>query len=73
VIVDEEKETNSTDSPFKSIFNKIFRDALVVTGLSTEDLYGKSSTGILKWFQYLNKYFMPMAPIWSNLLLGKFF
>jgi len=39
VIVDEEKETNSTDSPFKSIFNKIFRDALVITGLPTEDLY----------------------------------
>jgi hypothetical protein len=73
VVLDEEQETNSTNSPFKSDINKNFRDALATTGISTEDAFGKSTSGILKWFNYLTKYFMPTSPVWSNLLLGKNF
>src|SRR5690349_19388687 len=73
IIVDEEQESNSTNSPFKSVIIKNFHDALAVAGISTEDAFGKSASGILKWFHYLTKYFMPTSPIWSNLLLGKLF
>jgi hypothetical protein len=26
--------------------------------------------GIYEWFDYLTKYFLPTAPMWSNMLLG---
>ncbi len=71
LIVDEEQETNATDSRFKSTINRIFDDALIVIGISKEDAHGATPAGILKWFKYLTKYFMPTAPIWSNMLLGK--
>ncbi|CAF5126582.1 unnamed protein product, partial [Rotaria sp. Silwood1] len=70
IIVDEEQETNSTNSKFKTVINKIFYDALIDTGISKEDVFGARASGILKWFKYLNRYFMPTAPIWSNMLLG---
>ncbi|CAF3777950.1 unnamed protein product [Rotaria sordida] len=70
IIVDEEKETIGTNSKFKTVINKIFYDALIDTGVSKEDVFGARSSGILKWFKYLNRYFMPTAPIWSNMLLG---
>lgn len=70
IILDEEEETNSTNSPFKTVINSIFRDALLHFGMSIDDLSGKSASGILKWFRYLTKYFMPTLPVWSNLLLG---
>ncbi|CAF2986039.1 unnamed protein product [Rotaria sp. Silwood2] len=72
-MVDEEQETNGTTSKFKTVINKIFYDALIDTGISKEDVFGARSSGILKWFKYLTRYFMPTAPIWSNMLLGKSF
>lgn len=69
-ILDEENETNSTNSPFKSIINDIFRDSLIMMGISIDDASRKSTSGILKWFNYLNTYSMPILPVWSNLLLG---
>ncbi|CAF4455530.1 unnamed protein product [Rotaria sp. Silwood2] len=72
-MVDEEQETNGTTSKFKTVINKIFYDALIDTGISKEDVFGARSSGILKWFKYLTRYFMSTAPIWSNVLLGKSF
>ncbi|CAF3829497.1 unnamed protein product [Rotaria sordida] len=37
IILDEEQEANATDSAFKTDINQIFRDALVITGISLED------------------------------------
>jgi len=71
VIDEEEEEANTTESPFKSVVNRIFHDALAVTGISVEEALGATSQGILKWLKYLTKFFMPTSPIWSNLLLGK--
>jgi hypothetical protein len=71
MIIDEEEEANTTDSPFKSVINRIFQDALDLTGISIEEAFGATSRGILKWLKYLTKFFMPTSPIWSNLLLGK--
>ncbi|CAF1441600.1 unnamed protein product [Adineta ricciae] len=71
IVVDEEQETNSTDSAFKTTINEIFSHTLSACNLSNEDMSGKNCHGILKWFKYLVKYFMPTLPIWSNLLLGK--
>ena len=70
MVIDEEQEANATNSPFKVDINKIFQDALIVTGISTEEIQSNSHRGILKWFKYLTPYFMPTLPIWSNLLLG---
>ncbi|CAF1368369.1 unnamed protein product, partial [Rotaria sordida] len=70
IIVDEEQETNGTKSKFKTVINKIFYDALIDTGISKEDVFGARSSAVLKWFKYLTRYFMPTAPIWSNMLLG---
>jgi hypothetical protein len=69
-VIDEEKEANSANSPFKSAFNRIFYDALTDCGLSVEEFQGTTTRGILKWFKYLTTSFMPTAVIWSNLLLG---
>jgi hypothetical protein len=41
-----------------------------MTGISIDDVSRNSASGILKWFHYLTKYFMPTLPVWSNLLLG---
>ena len=73
MIIDEEEEANTTDSPFKLTTYRIFCDALVATGTSEEEVFGTTSQGILKWLKYLTKFFMPTSPIWSNLLLGKLF
>ncbi|CAF1488393.1 unnamed protein product, partial [Adineta steineri] len=70
IILDEEEETNRTNSPFKSVINDIFGDALSMTGVSIDDVSKNSGSGILKWFHYLTKYFMPTLAVWSNLLLG---
>jgi len=71
MVIDEEEEANTTESPFKSVVYRIFHDALAVTGISVEEALGATSQGILKWLKYLTKFFMPTSPIWSNLLLGK--
>ena len=73
MVVDEEQEANATDSPFKSTTNEIFRKALLTLGLAVETVFDNECKGILKWFKYLTKFFMPTSPIWSNLLLGKYF
>ncbi|CAM4769922.1 unnamed protein product [Rotaria magnacalcarata] len=70
IIVDEEKEANATDSPFKSIINGTFHDVLATYSISITEIRDKKSRGILKWFKYLTASFMPTLPIWSNLLLG---
>ncbi|CAF4164381.1 unnamed protein product [Rotaria sp. Silwood2] len=70
LVVDEEKEANATDSPFKIDINNIFRDAIHIIGVSLEDVLGTASQGILRWFKYLINFFMPTLPIWSNLLIG---
>lgn len=68
---DEELEANATDSPFKSIIGQIYREALTELGASVDVATGDQSNGILRWFKYLTQYFMPTAPVWSNLLLGE--
>ncbi|CAF4583183.1 unnamed protein product [Rotaria socialis] len=70
IIVDEEKEANATDSPFKSIINGTFHDVLATYSIWITEIRDKKSRGILKWFKYLTASFMPTLPIWSNLLLG---
>ncbi|CAF4236445.1 unnamed protein product, partial [Adineta steineri] len=70
-IVNEEEEANTTESPFKIVVNQIFQDVLTDTGIHVEEVFGISSRGILQWFKYLTKFFMPTLPIWSTLLLGK--
>ncbi|CAF0902184.1 unnamed protein product [Adineta steineri] len=69
-IVNEEEEANTTESPFKIVVNQIFQDVLTDTGIHVEEVFGISSRGILQWFKYLTKFFMPTLPIWSTLLLG---
>ncbi|CAF4076111.1 unnamed protein product [Adineta steineri] len=69
-IVNEEEEANTTESPFKIVVNQIFQDVLTDTGIQVEEVFGISSRGILQWFKYLTKFFMPTLPIWSTLLLG---
>jgi hypothetical protein len=71
MIIDEEEEANTTDSPFKSVITQIVHDALVATDIPVEEAFGATSQGILKWLKYLTKFFMPTSPIWSNLLIGK--
>jgi preprotein translocase subunit SecY len=71
MIIDEEEEANTIDSPFKSVINQIFHEALVIINISEEEALGSTSQGILKWLKYLTKYFMPTSPIWSNLLIGR--
>ena len=68
-MVDEEQEANATDSPFKSIVGQIYRETLIGMGISVGTVSGDECKGILRWFKYLTHYFMPTAPIWSNLLL----
>ncbi|CAF2090284.1 unnamed protein product [Rotaria magnacalcarata] len=69
-LIDEEKEANATDSPFKSIINGTFHDVLATYSISITEIRDKKSRGILKWFKYLTASFMPTLPIWSNVLLG---
>ncbi|CAF2908496.1 unnamed protein product [Rotaria sp. Silwood2] len=47
VIIDEEKEANAMDSPFKSTFNRIFHDALTTCGLSIKEFQGITARGDL--------------------------
>ncbi|CAF4221628.1 unnamed protein product [Rotaria sp. Silwood2] len=68
-IIDEERESNSTDSPFKTEINKIYHDALIFVGISSQKQADNTRKGILNLFKYLTNYFMPTLPIWSNLLL----
>ena len=70
VLIDEEREANAIDSSFKADINKIFQDALILTGISMEEVQNTPPQGIMRWFKYLTVFFMPTLPIWSNLLLG---
>lgn len=73
IVIDEEQLTNATDSPFKSVLNGIYEECLNTVGISTKQAQKSSGNGILKWFKYLTTSILPTIPIWSNLLLGKFF
>ncbi|CAF4803751.1 unnamed protein product [Rotaria sp. Silwood1] len=68
--IDEEAETNATDSPFKSILNNIFDDCLKDIGISIDEARKPARHGILRWFKYLTTSLLPTIPIWSNLLIG---
>ena len=68
MVIDEEQEVNTTNSPFKVDINKIFQDSLNSIGISTEEIQSNGHRGILKWLKYLTHYFVPTLPIWSNLL-----
>ncbi|CAF3514356.1 unnamed protein product [Rotaria sp. Silwood1] len=70
MVIDEEQQVNSMDSPFKSTITKLFHDVLSLYSISMKQVNDKSSRGILRWFKYLINSFMPTTPIWCNLLLG---
>jgi hypothetical protein len=69
-VIDEESLLNASDSPFKSILSKIYHQSLEQFGIAPSRSTGTRQSGILGWLDYLIKYFLPTAPIWSNLLLG---
>jgi len=58
------------DSPFKSILTKIYDQCLNDFNLSCIQMKKDDQYGIWKWFNYLLTYFLPTAPIWSNMLMG---
>lgn len=71
-MIDEEKELNEMDSPFKrdlqEIYHKCYESFVKANGsiLSAN----KITKAIRQWLSYLNQHCMPTVPIWSNLLLG---
>lgn len=72
VVIDEEEEMNSTNSPFKVVLNEIFENCLKDVGISVDEAEKPARHGILRWFKYLTTSFLPTIPVWSNLLLGRF-
>jgi hypothetical protein len=69
-ITDEEVLLNTTDSPFKNILTTIYHQCLEQFDISVSHTTKTKRSGILGWLHYLITYFLPTAPIWSNLLLG---
>ncbi|CAF0954609.1 unnamed protein product [Adineta steineri] len=71
-VIDEEKELNEFDSPFKNDLNTIYyeccEESIKING--TPSSTDKISKGSRMWLLFINQRCMPTVAIWSNLLLG---
>ena len=71
----EEEAVLSMESSFKELFTNIYRQRKELTKVYDSPPWDNLSANLLfsaAYLQRLLKLYMPMAPIWSNLLLGNF-